>query len=636
MSIIMGTAGHIDHGKTTLIRALSGIDCDRLKDEKKRGITIELGFAFLDFPDTPRIGIVDVPGHEKFVKNMVAGAAGIDFVLLTVAADESIMPQTREHLEICSLLGINKGLIALTKTDTVDQEIVELAQEELQEFLEGTFLENSPIIPVSAYTGQGLEELQSCVKEITNSLQSQDDTDIFRLPIDRVFTMRGHGTVITGTLVSGSIQVGEQVTIYPEGQKSKVRGLQVHGDSVQTAYSGQRTAMNLHGLEVEDLKRGDCIARPGTLFPSRIWDVELKCLSSSPRPLKHRKEMHFHHGSREIMARLHLLDRDQLQPGESAPAQFYFPYPMVGIFNDKFVVRSFSPLMTVGGGSLLNPAGRKIKRYSGQMDKLYTFLDADPQQVVLSQLEDAGKQGVAFEQLKTMTLLSSKKLQKLLQDLNSRQYIAMFDKEEQRYVSQELVNNLLGQLQDFIGKYHQNNPMKAGISRSMLASNWAPKLSPKLFNFVLEKAISQNILVSEQEVLKSPDHKISLASDQTELRKKLLKIYTDADIQPPNLNSVLEELGVSKKEAVPVLDLLAEEGELRKVKDELYFSTDALEKIKQWVFDHFREKEDMAPTDFKHITGLSRKYSIPLLEYLDKEKITMRVGDSRKLRKGNG
>ncbi|MFW6414792.1 MAG: selenocysteine-specific translation elongation factor [Thermodesulfobacteriota bacterium] len=635
MSIIMGTAGHIDHGKTTLIRALSGIDCDRLKDEKKRGITIELGFAFLDFPDTPRIGIVDVPGHEKFVKNMVSGAAGIDFVLLTVAADESIMPQTREHLEICSLLGIDKGLVALTKTDTVDQEIVDLAREELQEYLEGTFLEDSPIIPVSSHTGYGLEELRSGILEIANSLQSQEDTDIFRLPVDRVFTMRGHGTVITGTLVSGSIQVGEQVTIYPGGQKSKVRSLQVHGDSVQTAYSGQRTAVNLHGLEVDDLQRGDCIARPGTLFPSHIWDVELKCLSSSPKPLKHRKEMHFHHGSREILARLHLLDRDQLQPGETAPAQFYFPSPMVGLFQDKFVVRSFSPLMTVGGGSLLNPTGTKIKRYSSQMDKLYTLMQGDPQQVALTQLKNSGKQGLTFEQLKAMTLLSGKKLQKLLQDLNSRQYIAMFDKEEQRYISQEVVRSLLQQLQDFITRYHRNNPMKAGISRSMLASNWAPGLGPKLFNFVLEKAINQNILVSEQEVLKAPDHKISLASDQTRLKEKLLQIYTEADIQPPNLNSVLEELGVSKKDAVPVLDLLAEEGKLRKVKAELYFSVHALDKIKQWVYDHFQEKEEMAPTDFKHITGLSRKYSIPLLEYLDKEKITMRVGDSRKLRKGS-
>jgi len=636
MSIIMGTAGHIDHGKTTLIKALSGTDCDRLKDEKKRGITIELGFAHLDFPGIPRIGIVDVPGHEKFVKNMVAGAAGIDFVLLTVAADESIMPQTREHLEICSLLGIKKGLVALSKIDCVDREIVDLAQEELQEFLQKTFLEDSPIVPVSAHTGQGLEQLQTSIQEIVKSLQTQEYTDIFRLPIDRVFTMRGHGTVITGTLISGSIQEGEQVCIYPEGLKSKVRSLQVHGEHVQTAHAGQRTAVNLYGLEVEDLKRGDCIARANTLFPSCIWDVEITCLSSSPKPLKHRKELHFHHGSREILARLHLLDRDQLQPGESAPAQFYFPSPMVGLFQDRFVVRSFSPLMTVGGGSLLNPLGSKIKRYSGQIDKLYTLMEAEPEKIILAQLDWVDKQGLTFHELKTMTLLPTKKLQKVLQDLNSRQYIALFDKEDKRYISQEVVNNLLQRLQDFIQKYHRNNPLKAGISRSMLASHWGPGLHPKLLNFVLEKAISQNILVSEQEVLKSPDHQISLASDQTELKEKLLDIYTQADIQPPNLNSVLEDLSVSKKEAIPVLDLLTEEGELSKVKDEMYFSSSALEKIKKWVYEYFREKEEMSPTDFKSITGLSRKYSIPLLEYLDKEKITMRVGDSRKLRKGNG
>lgn len=634
MPIIMGTAGHIDHGKTTLIKALSGIDCDRLKDEKKRGITIELGFAYLDLPNGQRLGIVDVPGHEKFVKNMVAGAAGIDFVLLTVAADEGIMPQTQEHLEICNLLGIKDGLVAVTKIDTVEQDLLDLALEEIQEFLAGTFLEKAPILPVSSHTGQGIEDLKISIQEIINQIQTQETTDLFRLPVDRVFTMRGHGTVITGTLISGQIRQGENVFIYPEKKKSKIRTLQVHGQTVETAYVGQRTAVNLAGLEVNEIKRGQVLARPESLFPSFVWDIELQALMSSPRPIKHRKEIHFHHGSQETLARVYLLDREQLEPGESALAQIRFSFPLAGVYGDRFVIRSFSPLITIAGGKIINPLGRKVKRFSPDLKHLENLVQENRPSIILTQLDLSGYQGVDFYRLLVMTNTSSKNLGKILQELGSKQEIYLFDKEEMRYASGKIVHQEMENLLNYIREFHRNNPVKLGIPRGMITSDWGKNMPAKLVHFIVEKCLKQNKLLAEQEVLRLPEHKISLASDQSKLKTKLLQAYQEADIQPPNLNSLIESLGANKKEVLPVLQLLTEEGQLAKIKDGLYYSQEALDKIKNMVISYLQTNENLTPPDFKTLTGLSRKYSIPLLEYLDKEKITIRIGDSRKLRRG--
>lgn len=633
MPIILGTAGHIDHGKTALIRALTGIDCDRLKDEKKRGITIELGFAYFDLPNNERIGIVDVPGHEKFVKNMVAGAAGIDFVLLTVAADEGIMPQTREHLEICSLLGIKEGLVALTKIDMVDQELLGLAKEDVQDFLVSTFLENAPIIPVSAHNNQGLDQLKKALEDKIAHLSLKSESDIFRLPIDRVFTLKGHGTVVTGTLISGQIGIGETVCIYPSEQKSKVRGLQVHGSSVEIAATGQRTAMNLSGLEVEDLQRGDCVARPETLFPWNTWDVELRYLASAPKPLKHRKEVHFHHGSKEVLTRIHLLDRDQINPGETALAQVFFPQPMVGVYDDNFVIRSFSPLRTIAGGRLINPFGEKIKKFSSQIKNLECLKNQDPTSIILTQLEIAGTSGINFAQLHVATNLSKKKLHNLLQDLNAKQKIFLFDKDEYRYVLSQVVNDLTNDLLEYIRTYHKKYPMQSGITRAMVTTSWGKDLPPKLVHFILERCQKQETLIAEQEILRLPEHKVSLAKDQVQLKERLLNAYIQAGTTPPNFRDILNSLNVSKEEAIPVLRLLFEEGKLVKVKNELYFSKQSLNQIKQLVLDYFARNSELTPSNFKQLTGLTRKYSIPLLEYLDKEKITIRVGDVRQLRK---
>ena len=354
MPVIMGTAGHIDHGKTTLVKALTGIDCDRLAEEKKRGITIELGFAFLDLPNGSRLGIIDVPGHERFVKNMVAGAAGIDFVLLVIAADEGIMPQTREHLDICTLLGVRTGLVALTKTNMVDADWLAMVTEDVRDGLAGSFLADAPIYPVSAHTGTGLPELRQALAGLAERFAPKRRSDLARLPIDRVFTLKGHGTVVTGTLIAGTFRVGEAVRLFPSDKNSKIRSLQSHGEAVEESPAGRRTAVNLASLEVENIERGEVLARPGTLFPDRSWEVELTCLGSAPRGIKHRTEVHFHHGTREILARVHLLDRDRLDPGETAVCQIRFPEPM---------------FPGIQGGWPFWPPDRSIKRHRRRMQR---------------------------------------------------------------------------------------------------------------------------------------------------------------------------------------------------------------------------------------------------------------------------
>jgi len=633
MPVIMGTAGHIDHGKTTLIKALTGIDCDRLSEEKKRGITIELGFAFLDLGQGDRLGIVDVPGHEKFVKNMVAGAAGVDFVILVIAADEGIMPQTREHLEICQLLGVSTGLVALTKTDMVDAEWLEMVEEEVAAYLEPTFLSGAPILPVSAHTGAGLDALKDALRKLMAEFTPRRRSDLFRLPVDRVFTMKGHGTVVTGTMVSGSISVGDDITLYPGGTGSKVRGLQSHGDTVDTAQAGRRTAVNLAGLEVDDIRRGDVLARPGTLFPAEVWDIELTVLESSRLPLKHRKEIHFHHGAREVLARIYLLDRDELKPGETAVCQARFAEPLAGVYGDRIVLRSFSPLRAFAGGRIIGPVGHKVKRFSDKVEQMKLLTDDRPEVVAATQLELAGPDGVDFAELLTMTNLESKGLEKTLGVLGGQQKAVLFDKETRRYAGGELVESLADGLLRFLADFHERDSMKSGVQRGELASSWGRGLPPKLFHYILEKLLRKGDVVAEQEVVKLKGHKVSLASDQEKVRETVLAAYRDGGVTPPNLKDVLAPLGMDFKAASGVFRVLQDQGEIVRVSGDMYYQCAALDDIKQKVLAFFERNGEMSAPDFKELTGLSRKYLIPVLEYFDKEKLTVRVGDVRRLRK---
>ena len=632
MPVIMGTAGHIDHGKTTLIKALTGIECDRLTEEKKRGITIELGFAFLDLDKDFRLGIIDVPGHERFVKNMVSGASGIDFVMLVIAADEGVMPQTREHLDICTLLGIETGLVALTKTDMVDEEWLELVNEDVSEYLQNTFLADAPIIPVSAHSCNGIDLLKSNLREIASSFKPHRRSDLFRLPIDRIFSMRGHGTVITGTTVSGKISVGEDAMIYPLEITSKVRSLQVHGEQQQESRAGMRTAVNLHGLEKEDLERGFVLGRPGTLFPGTLWDLELSYLGSAPKPLKHRTQIHFHHGSKEVLARIYLLDRDKLEPGEKCVCQVRFDDPMAGVYGDRCVLRSFSPLRTIAGARIISPLGAKIKRFSPGVQVLEKLAGAHAEDVILLQLELAGSKGLSMSQLVIMTDMESRELEKKLQIMGGKQEVFLVDKDKRTYVGGDIVRKLEQEMLSQLEAFHAKNPIRQGLSRGELSGKWARDIPERLFFFVLDRLIRQEKIVSEQEFLRLPGHKISLAADQEELKKKILDAYNRSGIQPPTVKKLLEDLNLQMKDMSPVLRLLQGQGSLIKINEDFYFSAGAIEKLKEKILLFYKSNEEMGPVEFKELTGLSRKFAIPLLEFMDKEKLTVRVGDKRKLR----
>ncbi len=629
MSVVMGTAGHIDHGKTTLIKALTGIDCDRLKEEKKRGITIELGFAYLDLPDRTRVSIVDVPGHEKFVKNMVAGAFGIDFVLLTVAADEGIMPQTEEHVEICSLLGVRDGLVAVTKIDKVDSELLEIAIEEIKEFLKDTFLDGSPIIPVSSYTGEGLNLLTQTIMEKVKDLKKRRGSDLFRLPIDRVFTLHGYGTIVTGTLIGGEIKEGEEVVVYPKQMKSRVRSIQVHGQSVNVATFGKRTAINLTDVKPEEIERGDVLGRPDTLFLNTMWDVELVLLKSSPKSLKNRKEIHFHHGTKETLATVYLLDKEVLEPGDRGIARLHFDHPMVGVYGDRFVIRSFSPLRTIGGGRIINPLAKKLKRFSSKISLLRGLVEFDPEVMILNNLNLVGLNGFSFDQLKVVTNLSHNRLKEVLKVLEQKRKI---NSDGKIFYLEDFFADLEGSLLNYVKEFLKNNPLETGISQGRIFSEWGKLLSQNIVQILLDRCYKKGTLLLDHDKVTIPKREVTLTKEQKIIKQKLEEVFKNFDIVPVTLTQLQQELNMEKEKFIPLIKLMIQGKEIVKITENMWISYNGAEKIKKKVLDFFSHQQELSPQDFKKLTGLSRKYSIPLLEFLDKEKITIRIGNVRVLR----
>ncbi|MEJ2285195.1 MAG: selenocysteine-specific translation elongation factor [Desulfobacterales bacterium] len=631
--IILGTAGHIDHGKTSLIKAITGTDTDRLKEEKKRGITIELGFASLDLPGGQHLGIVDVPGHEKFVKNMVAGATGIDIVVMVIAADEGVMPQTREHMEICTLLGIEHGLIAMTKTDMVEEEWLELALEDIREFCQGTFLEDSPIIPVSSVTGEGLPELISALDDIAGSIPVRPPSSLFRLPIDRVFTMKGFGTVITGTLVSGQINVGDTIMVFPAGITSKVRGLQVHNQSAESAAAGMRTAINFQGLDKAAVKRGDVLSVPGALVASYMVDISFHYLASNKKPLKNRTLVRFHTGTSEVMGYLILLDQEELPAGQTTVAQLRLDSPVAIVKDDRFVVRSYSPVRTIGGGQVLNPIPQKHKRMRGDVvEGLQHLAGDDPESIISQQIQQAGYGGVSFSHLKIMTNLTDKQLDTACQHLLSQKAIIQTDKEKRIFLHQAVFDQLINKSSEYLGAYHADNPLKAGMPKEELKSKFPQLSDPKIFNLVLNQMIKSNQIVQEENTVRLSDHRVSLGADHADVRKKIINLYQQGGLQPPYFRDVPKLLDVDPQHTKDVMLLLVEEGLIVKTKDDLYFHIDAITGLKNKLVEFLKSNGDITTPQFKEMTGVSRKFVIPLIEYFDASKVTLRVGDSRKLR----
>jgi selenocysteine-specific elongation factor len=633
--IILGTAGHIDHGKTSLIKAVSGIDTDRLKEEKERGITIELGFASLDLPNGEHLGIVDVPGHEKFVKNMVAGATGIDIVVMVIAADEGVMPQTREHMEICTLLGVQHGLIAMTKTDMVDEEWLELALEDIREFSQGTFLEDAPILPVSSVTGEGIPELISALDEIAGQIPQRRPSNLFRLPIDRVFTMKGFGTVITGSLVSGKIKVGETIMIYPSGITSKVRGIQVHGQSANEAAAGMRTAINFQGLDKAAVNRGEVLSTPNALVNSYMVDISFHYLASNQKRLKNRTLVRFHTGTSEVMGYLILLGQEELLPGQTVVAQLRLDSPVAIVKDDRFVVRSYSPVRTIGGGHVLNPAPQKHKRLKPEIIQgLQDLTNNDTDAIISYHIEQAGYRGVSFSHLKIMTNLPDKQLETQLQQMLSQKTIIQTDKESRIFIHQNTFDTLKQKFAEHLTDYHRTNPLKAGMPKEELKSKFPLLNDAKLFNQVLNQMIKSQQIVQEEKTVRLESHRVFLGRDQADIRKKIMKIYQTGGLQPPYFRDVIKQLDAEPKHVQDVLMLLVEEGQIIKTKDDLFFDARAVDKLKIKLVEFLKSHGEVTTPQFKEMTGVSRKFVIPLIEYFDAKKVTLRVGDSRKLRKG--
>ncbi len=635
--IILGTAGHIDHGKTSLIRSLTGIDTDRLKEEKARGITIELGFAHLTLPSGELMGIVDVPGHEKFVRHMVAGATGIDMVAMVIAADEGVMPQTREHMDICQLLGVRSGLIVLTKVDLAGAEWLELVEEDVREFVKGTFLEGAPLIHFSALNLKGTEEVLAAISDVASSLAERQSGGLFRMPLDRVFTMRGFGTVVTGTPISGTLTLGDTVQIFPGSLTAKIRGLEVHNERVTQVSAGLRSAINLQGVSKEDVKRGQVLSLEKSLLPSRSMDVWLQYLSNNEKPLKNRSRIRFHVGTAEILGRALLLDSETLAPGRSGLAQIQLEEETTALSGDRFVLRSYSPVRTIAGGEILHPRPTRHKRFQESVIADLNILhEGDPIKKLNVLIASAGRKGTSAGELAALIDLPAKKLKNTLNTILSNKEALIYDKVNGRILNSEVIRDLNGRVLKILVEYHETYPLRPGLNKEELKTRIPPLADNKLLAFILENLTETKAVGVEQDLIHLSGHRPSLAKEHEEIESRLLHTYKQAGLTPPYFKDVSAGLTGNVNQQREVLELMLNKNILVRVKDDLYFHHQALEGVKKQILDHFHETKELTTPRFKEMTGLTRKYLIPLLEYFDTQGLTMRLGDIRVLRNDTG
>jgi selenocysteine-specific elongation factor len=630
--VVVGTAGHIDHGKSTLVRALTGIDPDRLKEEKERGITIDLGFAHLDLQEgggALTLGIVDVPGHERFVKNMLAGVGGIDLVMLVIAADEGVMPQTREHLAICQLLRVKSGLVVLTKVDLAEPEWLELVREDVRSVLRGTFLEDGPIVPVSAKTGEGLDPLRAHLAELARVVPPRGTDATFRLPIDRVFTIRGFGTVVTGTVASGQVGLDERVEVYPHGLQAKVRGLQTHGHAVPAAVAGQRAAVNLQGVERAAIARGDVLSLPGLLRPTFMLDATCELLQDAPAPLRPRQRVRFHIGTSEIMARVHLLDQPEITPGRRGYVQLRLEAPVVALPQDRYVIRSYSPMVTIGGGELLDVAPAKARRGAALVRHLTMLERGTPADALEEHLRRVGPSGARTVDLRARTPFGPDALRQLLADLTARGRALLVDREW--YVHVEAADQLREAALAALGAFHAREPLKPGMFKEELRTRLAG-VEERVFLFLLDRVAQDGALVVEKDKVRLAGHQVRLDPRQQALLERLEREFRDAGVAPPSLDEAFTRLQLLRPEDQSLVQVLLDERRLVRVREGLYFHPEPLQTAEARVVGFLRQHGAITPQDVKDLLGISRKYAIPLMEYLDAQRLTVRQGDRRVLR----
>jgi len=646
-SIIVGTAGHIDHGKTALVKALTGIDADRLEEEKRRGITIDLGFAHMDLRDsngeTLRLGFVDVPGHERFVRNMLAGVGGVDLVLLVIAADESIKPQTREHFDILQLLGVKRGITVLTKSDAVDAETLDVVRLEVEEFLRGSFLDASqaPIIPVSALTGAGLEDLKRAMIAAASQVPARDSRALARLPIDRVFTMKGFGTVVTGTLISGTIRKEEEFEVFPTGRRVRVRGVQVHGRSADQATAGQRTALNLAGASTDDLARGMMLAPPETFVATRKIDVKLSLLASAPRALKNRARVHFHCQSAESIAEVEFYGAKELKASQVAFARLSLPSPMLLLPEDRFILRQFSPVVTIGGGVVVDAAPthslKEIRKVETQAGTSILELTLEPlsrfenrEAILGNRITRRGQRGLSLHEAVAETGWHQDELISNASSLTGQGLVIQIQNRLFMHFELKLAQE---SLLDAISEFHKRDPLRPGMPKSELQEDMrrALDMAQELFEAAISNLVKTKKLELAGDLVRLPGHGVVMKDEEAESKKKIEEAFASSGLKVPALHEVIAGLKVDKARAQKIVTLLLRDKVLIKVSDELVFHHSALAALRGQIAAQKLKSRRIEVAAFKELTGVSRKYAIPLLEYLDRERVTRRVGDAREI-----
>ena len=613
-NMIVGTAGHIDHGKTALVKALTGIDADRLEEEKRRGITIDIGFAHLQLTPELRLGFVDVPGHERFVKNMLAGVGGIDLVLFVVAAEESIKPQTREHFDICRLLGIRRGIVVLTKADLVDQDILGLVRLEMEEFVAGSFLEGAPIVPVSSTTGAGLDELLRELERVARVVQEKSASGTFRLPIDRAFSMKGFGTVVTGTMVAGTLQKEQEVELHPAGRRLRVRGIQVYGAAAERARAGERTAVNLVGIEPAEIHRGMVLTGAGLFHAVTKVDCRLDLLRSA-KTMRNRTPVHFHAGAAEIEAEVRFLDkgdkRAHLEPGQSAGVRIVLREPALLLPGDRFIVRMFSPVVTIGGGVVVDICGRRYRAVDDAPARLERLLAGD----LKSRMELlVGERGGGIAEAELIALTGETRLPAS---------VAMESVGKWR-IARERVADLRTALAAQVRGFHKANPLLQGIQKQDLKGRLMPDAAAEVFEHLLAGSAE---LVSDADVVRLKTHRVVLKQDEEQARAAMELAFEQAGLTAPAVADVMKASGVETARSRTILQILLREGKLVRVSEDLVLHAPALAALRESLGP--RKGERFGVAQFKDWTGVSRKYAIPLLEYLDREHVTRREGDER-------
>jgi len=618
---VIGLSGHIDHGKTALVKALTGVNTDSLTEEQKRGMTIDIGFAFLD----ENITLIDVPGHEKFVKNMMAGVSAVDVALLVVAADDGVMPQTREHFEILNLLDIPLGIVAINKIDLADKDWLELVELDIGELLQGSFMEDAPILKVSAETGDGVDQLKTTLLDLCKKVPDKQDRGIFRLHVDRVFSMKGYGTVVTGTVNSGSLKIGDTVELLPGSVKSKVRGLQSHGEEVQQVETGDRAAINLQGVEIKQIERGSQIAEIGYLQSLNQMGVTLLLLGSAQKPITQNQRIRIHLGTQEVMARVALTDGKTLQPGDDCPALLRLEQPMVAARGDKFIIRSFSPVITIGGGEVMEVLiEEKWKIVKEKLQNLYESPQSDQ---LIHLVQEEGAKPITPEKLQYRIGISKEQINAIVEE--KEELFWLTHKQGKWLLTQNQWNELKNSIHNFLKKYHAKNPLNAGAQKEEIRQHLNCENS--ILEALLQSMLDDKSISQKGKLFLNPNFSITLSSEDDSLQNSILNQLDQEGFTSSTLAQLSLKTGNSKEKLMQVLNVAEQQGKLLRIDGKLMFTQKNFIILREKVNQFFLNHPEMSVSEFKELAHTSRKYAVPLLEYFDKKKITYREGNIRKL-----